>query len=305
MFSKYKFHILLHLIIFMWGFTGILGVLIDLDSFYIVWHRVLIAIIALAIGLVLMKKSLRITSSKELMKILGVGIIVALHWMTFYKSISLSTASLGILCLSTTTIHVTWLEPLVMKRKFSLLEFFFGLIVIYGIYFVSSDFNENDYEALIYGLFSALFAALFSVFNAKLSEESPSHQITFYELMMALIFLTIVLIVQGDFNAHLFEMRWSDFLWLLFLGVLCTSFAFLATIEVVKRLGAFTVSLSINLEPVYTIILAIVILNENEVLGSQFYIGSTIIVLVVIANALIKYFMKSHSAKKELKSTQI
>jgi drug/metabolite transporter (DMT)-like permease len=284
----------------MWGFTGILGVLIDIDAFHIVWHRILIAFIALAIGLVFMKKSIRIGSTKELIKIFGVGVLVALHWMTFYKSISLSTASLGILCLSTTTIHVTWLEPLVMKRKFSLLEFFFGLIVIYGIYFVSSGFNENDYEALIYGLFSALFAALFSVFNAKLAEDTPSHQITFYELIIALIFLTIVLIIQGDFNGHLFEMRWSDFFWLLFLGVLCTSFAFLATIEVVKRLGAFTVSLSINLEPVYTIILAIVILNENEVLGSQFYIGSAIIVLVVISNAIIKYYMKANVKKRNL-----
>lgn len=289
----------------MWGFTGILGVLIDLDAFYIVWHRVLIAFIALAIGLFFMKKSVKIGSSKELMKIFGVGILVALHWMTFYKSISLSTASLGILCLSTTTIHVTWLEPLVMKRKFSLLEFFFGLIVIYGIYFVSSGFDAKDYEALIYGLFSALFAALFSVFNAKLAEETSSHQITFYELIIAFVFLTIVLIIQGDFNAHLFEMRWSDFFWLIFLGVLCTSFAFLATIEVVKRLGAFTVSLSINLEPVYTIILAIVILNENEVLGIQFYIGSAIIVLVVIANALIKFYIKAHAKKKALNSTPL
>ena len=98
-------------------------------------------------------------------------------------------------------------------------------------------------------------------------------------------------------------MSWSDFFWLIFLGVICTSFAFLATIEVVKRLGAFTVSLSINLEPVYTIILAIFILNENEVLGSHFYIGSAIIVLVVIANALIKYYVRGTAKKKELNST--
>jgi drug/metabolite transporter (DMT)-like permease len=102
----------------------------------------------------------------------------------------------------------------------------------------------------------------------------------------------------------LFDMTLSDFLWLLFLGILCTSFAFLATIEVVKRLGAFTVSLSINLEPVYTILLAIVILNENEVLGTQFYIGSTLIVVVVIANALIKYYLKSRQLKQQEKSLQ-
>lgn len=300
MLGKFKYHILLHLIIFMWGFTGILGKLIHLDAFYIVWHRVLIAFVALGIALFFMKRSLKVSSKNELIKIFGVGIIVVLHWMTFYKSIQLSTASLGILCLSTTTLHVTWLEPLVMKRKFSLLEFLLGLIVIYGIYFVSSDFSSKDFEALAYGLASALFAALFSVFNAKLAQSTPSHQITFYEMIIAFVFLTIVLMARGEFTEKLFEMRLSDFLWLLFLGILCTSFAFLATIEVVKRLGAFTVSLSINLEPVYTILLAIVILNENELLGSNFYVGSVIIVLVVIANAIIKYYVKAHAEKKAL-----
>jgi len=286
----------------MWGFTGILGKLIHLDAFVIVWHRVLIAFVALGIGLVYLKKSFKINSTTNLWKVFGVGIIVALHWMTFYKSIQLSTASLGILCLSTTTIHVTWLEPLIMKRKFSWIEFGLGLLVIYGIYFVSSDFKADDFEALAYGLTSALCAALFSVFNARLAQDIPSSTITFYELLIGFIFMSVVLLFTGDLNGNLFIMTMSDFLWLLFLGILCTSFAFLATIEVVKRLGAFTVSLSINLEPVYTILLAIVILNENELLGFQFYMGSAIIVIVVIANALIKYQLSRYQAKKEKKN---
>lgn len=282
----------------MWGFTGILGKLIQLDALVIVWHRVLIAFVALWIALRFLKKSIKVPQPKDLIAIAGVGVIVAMHWLTFYKSIQLSTASLGILCLSTTTLHVTWLEPLIMKRKFSWIEFFLGLIVIYGIYFVSSDFDPNDYEALAYGLVSALCAALFSVFNAKLAQDIPSSKITFYELVVGFIFMSVVLLLNGQLNTELFKMTLSDLLWLLFLGILCTSFAFLATIEVVKRLGAFTVSLSINMEPVYTILLAIVILNENEVLGSQFYIGSVIIVLVVIANALIKYYLKNQKGKE-------
>jgi len=297
MLTKYKFHILLHVIIFMWGFTGILGKLIHLDAYYIVWHRVLIALVALGIALVFMRKSLKLPTFYSFLKIAGVGLFVVLHWMTFYKSIQLSTASLGILCLSTATLHVTWLEPIIMKRKFSWIEFLLGTLVIYGIYFVSSDFDANDKEALIYGLFSALFAALFSVFNAKLAQDTPSYQITFYEMVSALVFLTIVLLFQGNLTAELFKMTTSDFLWLLFLGIMCTSFAFLATIEVVKRLGAFTVSLSINLEPVYTILLAIAILNEDEMLGTNFYIGSAVIVVVVIANAIIKYYLKSKANK--------
>lgn len=298
MFGRYKYHILLHLIIFMWGFTGILGKLIHLEDFIIVWHRVLIASVALLIALIFLKKSIKLNNKKDLVKIAIVGVIVALHWMTFYRSIQLSTASLGILCLSTTTLHVTWIEPLVMKRKFSWIEFAMGLIVIYGIYFVSSDFDPAQYEALAYGLVSALCAALFSVFNARLAQDISSSTITLYELLTGFVFLSLVLASTEQLNASLFEMRTSDFLWLLFLGILCTSFAFLATIEVVKRLGAFTVSLSINLEPVYTILLAIAILNENEVLGSQFYVGSSIIVLVVLSNAVLKYYLKSRSERR-------
>ena len=267
MFQKYKYHILLHFIIFLWGFTGILGKLIHLDFYHIVWNRLLFALIGLAIAFYFMRISLKINSFKELARLIGVGILVALHWITFYKSIQLSTASLGILCLSTVTLHVTWLEPLIMKRKFSWLEFALGLSVIGGIYIVSSDFNSNDYEALAYGLTSAIFAALFSVFNGRLVKTIPATTMTFYELLAGFIFLSIILMSRGEFDTSLFTMTTSDFLWILFLGLVCTSFAFLVNINALKRLGAFTVSLSINLEPVYTILLAIVILEENKLLG--------------------------------------
>lgn len=287
-FQKFRFHILLHLIIFMWGFTGILGKLIHQDSILIVWYRVLIATIALFLFVLLTRKSLSISNKKRIIPLIVVGMIVASHWLTFYYSIQLSTASLGILCLSTTTIHVAWLEPLVMKRKFSLIEFFFGLLVILGIYFISGDLNADETKALHIGLLSALLAAFFSVFNAKLAEDVPSYQISLIELLTGFLFLTIILLFTGRMNEDIFALSISDFLWLLFLGILCTSFAFLATIEVVKRLGVFTVALSINLEPVYTIILAIFLLKEHELVGPKFYLGAAIIVLVVVANALVK-----------------
>jgi len=288
MFQTYRYYILLHLIIFMWGFTGILGKLIELEAFIIVWHRVLIAFLALGIYLWFKKKPLRISNWQSGLKLVGVGIIVALHWITFYKSIQLSTASLGILCLSTTTLHVTWLEPLVMKRPFQLTEFLLGFIVIFGIYFVSSDFQPHEYEALVYGLLSALCAAFFSVFNAKLAQDIPTPTITLYEMGTGFVFLSLILLFQGRLTSDLFIMTTSDFLWLLFLGILCTSFAFLVTIEIVKVLGTFTVSLSINLEPIYTILLAIFILQEHTLLNSRFYTGATLIILVVLANAWIK-----------------
>jgi drug/metabolite transporter (DMT)-like permease len=297
MFARYKYHLLLHIIIFMWGFTGILGKVIQLDAVVIVWHRVLIAMVALGIALLILKKPIKLSSRKELLKLSGVGVIVALHWVTFYQSIQLSTASLGILCLSTTTLHVAWLEPLVMKRPFSWVEFALGLLVICGIYFVSRDFDASDMKALAYGLCSALFAALFSVFNAKLVQQTPAHQITLIEMVSAFVVISVYLLYIGRLDTSLFTMRMADFLWLLFLGILCTSFAFLATIEVVKRLGAFTVSLSINLEPVYTIVLAIFILGEHELLNPSFYIGSIVIVLVIILNGLIRHYLKPAPTK--------
>ena len=289
---------LMHLIIFMWGFTGILGKLIHLESLVIVWHRVLIAFLALGFFMIIRKYPMKASNWKSVLKLIGVGIIVAMHWITFYKSIQLSTASLGILCLSTTTLHVTWLEPLVMKRPFQWIEFLLGLLVIFGIYFVSSDFKPNEYEALAYGLISALCAAFFSVFNAKLAQDIPTPTITLFEMLTGFIFISVVLIFQGRFTTELFIMTQSDFLWLLFLGILCTSFAFLVTIEIVKMLGAFTVSLSINLEPIYTILLAIFILNEHTLLNNKFYWGAALIIFVVAINAWIKNRQKKAELKK-------
>lgn len=283
----------MHLIIFIWGFTGILGKLISLEAFTLVWHRILIAFASLFLVLWALKKPMKISGRKHFFQVLGIGVLVATHWITFYVSIQLSTASLGILCLSTATLHVTWLQPLIVKTKFSWIEFALGLIVIYGIYIVSDDFSATDYEALGYGLISALCAAGFNVFNEKLAQHVSASAMTLNELGMGFFILTGILIYQGKFDVALFSMTLSDFLWLLFLGILCTSFAFLTTIEIIKKLGAFTVSLSINLEPVYTMILAIFILNEHELLSSNFYIGSALIIVVVLANGVIKYYQNS------------
>lgn len=288
MFQKYKYHFALHLIIFIWGFTGILGKLIHLTSEQIVWYRCFIAFLSMFIALKLFKLPLRIPSKKYFWATLGVGVLVAMHWWTFYQSIYLSTASLGILCLSTVTLHVTWLEPVLFGKKFSFLEFFMGLLVVIGIYIVSDDFKGNEFEALIWGLISALCAALFSVFNAQLVQKISSTAMSIHEMGIGFLFLTGVLFFQGKLDASIFEMTFSDGMWLLFLGIVCTCASFIVTIEVMKKLGAFTVSLSINLEPVYTIILAVIILNEHTLLGYKFYIGAAVILLVLLANGLLK-----------------
>ena len=299
MFAKYKNYILLHFIILIYGFTGILGKLIEVDAIAIVWHRVFIAAVSLFIAMLLLRKSFKTTSTLRLIQVCSVGIIVAAHWVTFFHSVQLSTASFGVLCLSTTTLHVSWLEPLILKRNFSWLEFGLSLIVVGGIYFVSSDFSGRELEALFYGLASALFAALFSVFNAKLAQDTPSSTISFYEMVVATLSLSVLLLCLGRFDASLFVMTGSDFVWLLFLGIVCTSFAFLVIVDLVKDLGVFTVSLSINLEPVYAIVLGIIILHENEELNTSFYLGSVLIVSVIFLNAIIKSSIKKRNALQE------
>lgn len=272
----------------MWGFTGILGKLIELDALLIVWHRLWIAALALAVYMFWRKKMI-LPKGKTLIYAILVGLVVALHWITFYTSIQLSTASLGILCLSTTTLHVTWLEPLIMGKKFSWIEFGMGLLVICGIYFVAHDFKGEELKALGIGLLSALCAGIFSVSNGKLAQQTETPGLSLTELSTGFIALSLFFLSQGKWNLQLFAMTTSDFYWLLFLGVLCTSFAFLATIDIVKRLGAFSVSLSINLEPIYTILLAIVLLKEHKLLQSSFYWGAAMILTVVLANGIWKH----------------
>lgn len=299
MLDKYKNHIMLHIIILIYGFTGILGKLISLDSVSIVWHRVFIASVSLFIVMLLLKRSFRVPTRSRFIQICITGLFVALHWITFFESIQLSTASFGVLCMSTTSIHVAWLEPIVMKRKFSWLELGLSGLVVIGIYFVSQDFKGDEIKALIYGLSSALFAAVFAVFNAKFAKDTRPSAITLYEMVIATLAISVFILFTQGLEAQLFAMSGMDFVWLLCLGIICTSFAFLATIEIVKYLGAFTVSLSINLEPVYTLILGILILNENKELDAKFYFGAVIIICVIFINAMLKGIVKKRKLRDQ------
>jgi len=297
MIAKYKNYFLLHIIIFMWGFTGILGKLIPLDSLYIVWFRVLIAFVVILGIILFLKKSLRLASKKEFIQLSIIGCIVGLHWLTFYMSIQLSTASFGVLCISTATFHVSWLEPLVMKRPFSWVEFILSLFVVFGIYYVAGDFNIGESRALLYGLISGFLAAVFAVYNAKLVNTIAPLKITLYEMVAAFILLTTIILFQGKMNTTIFDLDGASIFWLLFLGVFCTAYAFYAIVEVAKHLGAYTVALSINLEPIYTFILAIFILNEHKILSARFYVGAFIIVLVLAINAIVKSMIKRKNNK--------
>lgn len=282
----------MHAIVFTWGFTGILGKLITLDFYQIVFFRVLIAGISLLIYLNITGKKFRINDPKTLLKILGVSLLVMFHWLTFFKSIQVSTASVTVLCLSTSTLHVSWIEPIVMKRKFNILEFIMGLLVIGGIAFVSGNIDSSQYEGIFWGLISALMAALFSVLNLRMNMDGiKSSSLTVYELITAGLVLGIILFFTGNITPDFFVVDSTNLFWLLILGIVCTSAPFMLMIDVANKLGAFTSSLTINLEPVYSIILAIFILNENEVLGTNFYIGALFIIFIVFLNPILKFYL--------------
>ena len=303
MFTNLKYHSALHVIIFIWGFTGILGKWIKIDAIGIVWYRVVIAFVSLFILMVLVKRKLIIPDKRVALQTLGVGVLVALHWLTFYISIKESTASLAIVCLATATIHVSWLEPLVMKRKFRATELILGIIIITGILLITSDSNsEGQTIGIVYGLISALLAALFSTFNGHLIGKTKASTLTLYEMFSASVLLTICLLVSGGFThlpntGGIWDADQMDLLWLLFLGIVCTSIAFLVTVEITKYLGAFTVTLSINMEPIYTLIIAAISLNENEKVGDYFYYGAALIVGAVFLNGIYKYVLKENEKR--------
>ena len=289
--KRLKYQVTLHLIIFIWGFTAILGKLIEADAFILVWYRVLIAAVSLWLLLFLLKRNRQIDNPKDKWRTIGVGAIVAMHWLTFFLSIKYSTASLTIICLATTTIHVAWLEPLVMKRAFLWSELTLGVLIIGGIYLIAyQGTQEGLVIGMSLGLLSALLAALFSVFNQKLVQTVSPSKITLYEMFSASALMTFFLLFTERFSVDALNVSLNDILLLIFLGVVCTSIAFLITIEIQKLLGAFTVTLSINMEPIYTLGLAALILNEHQELNYTFYIGASIIVLAVFGNAILKNY---------------
>jgi drug/metabolite transporter (DMT)-like permease len=294
--SKQKqYLILIHLVIIVWGYTGIMGKTITLGASELVWWRLIIAFVSLGLFIKLFKRPVKPISKKDFWKVAAVGGVVALHWFTFFQSIKLSSVSLGIICLSTTTLHVSWLEPLMRKRKVSFMEVILGVVIVLGISFILNVEFEH-LGAILVGLSSAFFAALFSVSNSVLVDKIPSTQLTFIELISGFVVMTGILFVEGGLNAELVMVSGSNIANLLFLGVVCTSLAFIIAVDATKHLGAFTVSLSINLEPIYTMIMAVLLFPQEETMQSSFYLGSAVILGAVFFNGFWQYY--SNRARK-------
>lgn len=277
----------LHFIVFIYGFTAILGKLIAIDSLSLVWYRMGLASIFIFVYLRFSKIKLQVTT-RTLLWFTIAGIVVALHWVTFFWAIKVSTVSIALAMMSTGAFFTALIEPLVYKRKVIGYEILLGLLVIIGLYLIFSV--EPGYaNGMIIALVSAFLVAVFSIINAKLVKEHMPSVISFYELAIGTLFLSVVLGIKGSFTADFFMLIPSDWGYLIILSLVCTSYAFIASVKIMRVLSAYTVMLTNNLEPVYGILLAWVIFGMEEKMSPPFYVGAVIILVTVIANGILKH----------------
>ena len=281
--------IILHLTVFVWGFTGILGALISTAAPQLVWYRVLIAFVSLYAYFKIGKIPIRV-SREVFLKLFFTGAIVALHWILFFQSIKSSTVSVALVCLSSLTLFTAILEPLLKNQKISRFELFTGLLIICGIYMIFK-FESRYTTGIIYGLMSALCASIFSIINSKQIQNRPAPIISFYELIGAWVWVSCYLFFFEGFNASL-RLNYSDFIYLMILGTICTSIAYVAGVAVMKELSAFRVALITNLEPVYGILLAFIFFGKREQMTFGFYAGA----LVVLGAIFIYPFIKNRKS---------
>lgn len=276
-----KAFVQLHIAVFLAGFTAILGKLITLNEGLLVWYRLLITVITLFIIQLIRKKFLVLSFSNTL-KVLGVGAIVGIHWVAFYASIKYANVSVALTCFSSVGFFTALLEPLLLKKKIVLAEVVLGLLSIIGIYIIF-DFHPQYEQGIVFGIASAIFCALFAICNKIFTEKFSSTTIVVYEMTGGLIALTLLVpFYLLQFQAGYFWPTATDWGWLLVLSWLCTIVCFDLQLNALKKISAFTANLSYNLEPVYGIILAVVIFNEDKMLGRHFYTGLVFIVIAIL-----------------------
>ncbi len=284
--SKLKSYLLLHLIVFIWGFTAILGALITVDAIPLVWFRMSLAVVFILLYFLITKKKFKM-APKTLLKFVFSGIIIAVHWITFFKAIKVSNVSVALVTMSTGAFFASLIEPILFKRKIKSIEILLGIMVILGLYII---FNlESQYTmGIVYALISAFLSALFSVLNGLYVKRYEPDVISFYQLFFGALAITFYFLLNRTFSLSFFTLSGSDWVYLVILSSVCTAYAFIASVKVMKHLTPYTVMLTINLEPIYAIILALLVFGEKEQMNPEFYYGAFIVLFVVLLNGLLK-----------------
>ena len=281
-----KSYLHLHWIVFIWGFTAVLGRLITLDALPLVWFRMLFAVGFIFIYIKIKKVPLKLPK-KVLLKFLVAGLVIALHWFTFFRAIKVSNVSITLACLSTGAFFTSIIEPIFFNKKVVWYEILFGLVVVFGLTII---FNvEGKYmEGIILALISAFLSASFAVINSKFVKDYDPTIISFYELLGGVLFFSIFIMGTSGFDTKFFQLTNNDFMYLMILSSVCTAYAFIASTAVMKFLSPYTVMLTINLEPIYGIVLAVLIFKDKEQMSPAFYVGAAVILITVILNGIIK-----------------
>ena len=276
-----KDYLLLHLSVFIAGFTGVLGRLISLDSAILVWHRMAWAAFIMVFFL-LFTKQLKKYKFHDILQMGGVGLLLCLHWVFFYASIKASNVSIGVVCFSTTGFFTALFEPLINKHKFSAREFFLSLITIAGVYLIF-QFDPRYRLGIVLGIICAALYALFSIANQRVGKHYEAKNMLFWEMVGGLVGLTCLIPLYNRFIpvGPLLPIG-LDYAYLAFMVVICTVGMCLLQIIVLQRVPAFTYNLTLNLEPVYSIILSMVIFNEYKELNFSFCLGIALIIISVI-----------------------
>jgi drug/metabolite transporter (DMT)-like permease len=284
----------LHIAVFLWGFTGVLGRLITLNEALLVWYRILITVVSLYF-LMRWRKELETISKKQLWQLLGIGGIVALHWLFFYGSIKYSNVSIALTCLSAAGLFTALLEPLMTRRKVVAIEILLGMVGIAGIYLIF-HFDPQYKTGIIMGLICTLLSCIFSILNKKQVAHTAPKTMMLYELSGGLLLLTLLmpLYLYAFPTEHIFPSK-SDTLWLFILSWICTLFAMDLSLQALQKVSAFTQNLTLNLEPVYGIVLAFIVYKENEYLSDGFYVGFALILIAVV----LQMWRIVHAKRKE------
>jgi len=288
--NEIKGQLQLHFVVFVWGFTAILGELITLPATQLVWHRMLIAAISLYIWTRIRKIDLTV-GWKPALQMIGTGAITAAHWITFFHAVKISNVSITLACLSSSALFTSFLEPLIFRQRIQFSEIFFGLLTIAGISVIFEVTTGYEW-GIVTALISAFLAAAFAVLNGMFTKRHRPTVITTYEMIGGVLAISVYLALSARFTPQMFDPPAMDWVWLLVLGTVCTAYAFIVSVQVMKYLNPYTVVLTINMEPVYGIILAFLIFGDAERMNLSFYLGTLLIMAAVFGNGLLRRFLR-------------
>ena len=302
---SFKNYLELHFIVFLWGFTAILGKLISVPAVELVFVRTLLAATALALILYIRKISFNI-GRQAFLRILGVGFIISAHWILFFASARVSSVAICLAGMSTISLWTALLEPMFTKKKIQAHEIFMAILIIVGLYLIFR-FEFDHVLGIIMAVVSALLSAVFSIVNARLVKTYRPAIISCYEMAGACLATALFFPVYArwftDTGTINLALTWLDIIWLLILAIVCTVYPFTASVRLMKKISAFTVNLSINLEPVYGILFAFFIFKDAERMSGGFYLGAVIILFSVFSHAFIERFLTRRQKLKVSRAT--